>query len=382
MSRKDVRFGIIGGGLMGREFASATARWCHLLDPSSRPRIVALCARKPSTREWFQTHFPAITQFTADYREVLANPDVEAVYIAVPHHLHEEFYCAAIEAGKDVMGEKPFGIDLAANERILATLQAHPGRFVRCASEFPFYPALQAIGRMIEAGEFGRILGIESAFLHSSDLDLSKAINWKRQVATCGEYGCMGDLGIHTCHMPLRAGWRPLNVRAILSNIVTSRPDGKGGIAACETWDNATLLIKTEEPQTRERFPWTMRTWRLAPGEKNSWNFAVYGTAQSARFSTKQANTLEVMESRDGRQAWLQIDMGQETAYKTITGGIFEFGFSDSILQMFAAFLHERDGRPLASRFAGCVTPEETHWHHRLLTAALRSHQTGRTMEV
>ncbi len=66
-----------------------------------------------------------------------------------------------------------------------------------------------------------------------------------------GEYGCMGDLGMHVCHVPFRAGWIPRNVRAVLSNIVTERPDGRGGPAPCETWDNATLLCDAADPARR-----------------------------------------------------------------------------------------------------------------------------------
>ena len=73
---------------------------------------------------------------------------------------------------------------------------------------------------------------------------------------------------------------------------------------------------------------------------------------------------------------------GYQSAYKTLTGGIFEFGFGDAILQMWAAFHHELvHGRP-ASRFAGCATPEETAASHRIFTAALESHATGRTVEL
>ena len=80
------------------------------------------------------------------------------------------------------------------------------------------------------------------------------------------------------------------------------------------------------------------------------------------------------MEYRGAEQAWQHIDMGHETAFKSITGGIFEFGFSDSILQMWAAFLYElTEAKPL-QRFAACVTPEETNLSHRLFTAALKSH--------
>src|SRR5689334_6955954 len=155
---RTIRFGIIGGGLMGKEFASAAARWCRLIDPPARPEIVALAGQTEKSFGWFKANCPAITQYTTDYRQILASKNIDAVYIAVPHHLHREMYCAAIEAGKHLLGEKPFGIDLPACEAIVECYRKHPGVFVRCSSEFPFFPAAQKIADMTEAGAIGTIL--------------------------------------------------------------------------------------------------------------------------------------------------------------------------------------------------------------------------------
>ena len=379
---RTVRFGIIGCGLMGREFASAAARWCHLPEMDVRPEIVAVCDTNPRILEWYTRNFPSVQQATGDYRALFANAEVDAVYVAVPHHLHEEIFRAALEAGKHLMGEKPFGIDKAANDAILAVAARHPDRFVRCSSEFPFLPGLQRIGEMIDAKAFGTLLEVNSGFLHSSDLDPNKAINWKRIKEFNGAYGCLGDLGMHPCHMPFRAGWVPLNVRAILMNVIRERPDGKGGMAPCETWDNGTMFCEARDPDSGATFPLTIKTHRIAPGEKDTWYFEVLGTRACARFSSKNSNAIQVLEYTGGEQIWQHIDMGHETAFKSITGGIFECGFSDAILQMWAGFLYELDrGEPL-KRFAGCVTPEETALHHRLLTAALESQSTGKTVAV
>jgi predicted dehydrogenase len=379
---KRISFGIIGCGLMGREFASAAARWCHLTEMDVRPEIVAICDTNPKLFAWYRDNFPAIRQATGDYRELLANREVEAVYCAVPHSLHQELYCAAITAGKHLLGEKPFGIDRTANDAILACIAAHPGVFVRCSSEFPFFPAVQRMGQMIEAGSFGRIIEVNAGFLHSSDLDANKPLNWKRIIQLNGEYGCMGDLGMHVCHVPFRAGWIPQTVRAILSNIVPQRPDGRGGVAACETWDNATLLCDAADPTSGERFPMILKTQRIAPGEKDTWHLEILGTRASARFSTKNPKRLELLNYSGGEQVWGQIDVGYEPPFKTITGGIFEFGFCDAILQMWASFVYELEHKGLPSRFAGCVTPGETALSHRLFTAALESQRTAAVVAI
>ena len=122
---------------MGREFTSAAARWLHLTEMDVRPEIVAVCNRTSKKMGWFTENCPSVTQATTDYRELLANPKVDAVYVAVPHNLHKEIYVAAIEAGKHLMGEKPFGIDLPANAAINAVIAGRPEVFVRCASQFP-----------------------------------------------------------------------------------------------------------------------------------------------------------------------------------------------------------------------------------------------------
>ena len=197
-----------------------------------------------------------------------------------------------------------------------------------------------------------------------------------------GEYGCMGDLGMHACHVVFRAGWIPRNVRAILSNIIPQRPDGKGNMVPCETWDNAMLLCETRNPNSGQTFPWTFKTQRIAPGEKNTWYFEVLGTKSSVKFSTKQINTLHILEYNGGDQIWQIVDMGHETAFKSITGGIFEIGFSDLILQMWAAFLYELDNGKPETKFSGCVTPKETALSHRLFTAALKSQSSAETVEL
>jgi predicted dehydrogenase len=379
---RTINFGIIGCGLMGRELASAMARWCHLTEMDARPELVAVCDRNEAARQWMVDRIPSVRQSAADYRDLLANAAVEAVYCAVPHNLHQELYCAIIAAGKHLLGEKPFGMDQTANDAILACTATHPQPLVRCSSEMPFYPGAQRILAMAESGAFGRVIEVNSGFLHSSDLDPDKPINWKRLVEVNGEYGVMGDLGLHACHVPFRSGWQPRNVRAVLSNIVTERPDGRGGRVPCRTWDNATLLCEATDTAGGEPFPWTIRLQRIAPGEKNTWYVEIKGTRGCARFSTKNPKLLETLHYAGGEQIWQRTDIGYEPAFKAITGGIFEFGFSDACLQMLAAFTYElAHSRPLRPA-AGCLTPADTALSHRLFTAALESHRRQATVIV
>lgn len=381
MAKRSINFGIIGCGLMGREFGSAVARWCHLLHQDVMPRIVGVCDTSADMTAWFQESFDSVRIVTQDYRDLLADPAIEAIYCAVPHHVHERLYCECIEAGKHLFGEKPFGIDLAANTRILETISAHPEVLVRCSSELPFFPGAQKVIQAIREARFGTILEVQAGFLHSSDLDPQKPINWKRRIATNGAYGCMGDLGMHVLHIPLRAGWYPRNVRALLSNIVTERPDEHGRMVPCDTWDNATLVCEVQ--QGGQHFPMTLETKRIAPGESNTWYIRVLGTHYSIEFSTKYPRTLRFLPySAGSSQAWQVQDLGSQSAYPTITGGIFEFGFSDSVLQMWAAFCDELAHPDAMRQPFSCVTPEETAYSHRLFTAALDSQRMAQVIAL
>jgi predicted dehydrogenase len=372
---KKVGIGIIGGGLMGREMASAFARWCALTDVEVQPELVAVADLVEEVRHWF-SRIPSCTQLTADYYELLANPAVQVVYVAVPHHLHEKIYIDVLAAGKDLLAEKPFGIDLQSAQKILSVCESS-GRFVRCSSEFPFLPGAQRVYAAARSGQLGRVLEVVSGFHHSSDLDATKPANWKRLSKTCGEIGVLGDLGMHACHLPLRLGWRPERLFAQLQKGFPTRPDGKGGSTACDTWDNA--LLHTWTTINADPVPMRLEMKRLAPGETNSWFIEVLGTQGGARYSTAEPKTLWLFEAGK-EQYWKRTDLGFGMGFKTVTGGIFEPGFPDVIQQMWAAYLMEREGK-LGDRF-GCATPQEAVLSQQIFAAALKSQQHQTVVEV
>src|SRR5256714_12443665 len=302
-AKQTVRVGIIGGGLMGREAASAFGRWFVLEDFPAQVELVAVCDLQEQLLDWFG-QVPTVRLVTKDHKELLRSPDVDVVYVAVPHNLHERMYLDVLDARKDLLAEKPFGIDLKAAQTI-RDAAAKSKRFVRCSSEFPFLPGAQRALQAARSGQLGKLLEIHSCFWHSSDLDPTKPINWKRQTKFCGEIGVMGDLGMHVIHVPLRLGWRPKRVYAQLQKIYTERPDGKGGMAPCDTWDNA--LVHCDVEIAGREVPMRLETKRLAPGEMNTWYLEVLGTEGGVRYSTKETKTLWHFR-RGKEQVWERYD--------------------------------------------------------------------------
>lgn len=379
MTGSPVNVGIIGGGLMGREVAAALARWPALVDHPSLPRLTAVCDVNPAALDWFDSIGTVRTRVT-DYGDLLADDTLDVVYIAVRHDLHEQLYVDAIRAGKDLLGEKPFGIDLAAAGRIAAVAAAHPGVFVRCSSEMPFFPGAQAAVSRITAGDLGPLIEASCGLSHSSDLDLGKPVNWKRQQQFCGAAGVMNDLGMHALHVPLRLGWHPTGVYAVLQDLVHERPGPDCTPVPCDTMENATLLCTV--PRTGDAgggpLPLTLTMKRIDPGQKNSWSLRATGMSGGVAFSTRYPKTLRTMTLDGGEQVWQEVEMGSQAGWPTVTGGIFETGFSDAILQMWAAFLAERVGA-LGDRF-GCATVTEAVASHAVFAAALQSQEEQRAV--
>lgn len=377
MTGKKIGVGIIGGGLMGREIAAALQRWPALIDHPAEPELVAVCDINPAALEFFE-RIDTVQLTTTDHHELLADPRVDVVYIAVRHDLHERLYVDTVRAGKALLAEKPFGIDRAAADAVVAAIEENPQSFVRVSSEMPFFPGAQWAVDYVRAGGLGRIVEAKCTFLHSSDIDVNKPLNWKRQKQFCGDAGVLNDLGMHTWHVPLRLGWAPEKVVGILQDIVTERPGPDGSPQPCDTWDNA--VIHSWSRHDGAPFPLTTETKRIAPGQKNTWEFEAIGMSGGVRFSTKNPKQVEVFAFVDvpgvGReQSWQSVDAGSQSVWPTVTGPNFESGFSDAILQMWAAFLAEYLGE-LADGF-GCVRPEEAALTHRLFAAAIASHETG-----
>jgi len=367
---EQVRIGVVGGGLMGKELLALTRRWDALLDHPVRPDVVALADPAPAVQQWWRgVGVPLVTD---DYRRLLDDPDLDVLYLAVPHDLHERLYLDAVAAGKDFLGEKPFGIDLPAAERIVAAVE-ESSCFVRVSSELPFFPGAQRAAALVREGALGELLEVRSGLLHSSDLDRGKPINWKRRRQTCGEIGVMGDLGMHAAHLPLRLGWSPGTVYALLDDVVRSRPGPDGAPVPCDTWDNATLALTVDLGDRRVPMLW--ETKRIAPGHSNTWFFEAYGMDGGVRFSTRSPQVLQIFGLLGGQQAWSEVQPGHRSVWPTVTGAIFEFGFPDALLQMWAAFLAERAGA-LGGRF-GAATPREALTSHQIFAAALRSQATG-----
>ena len=122
-----------------------------------------------------------------------------------------------------------------------------------------------------------------------------------------------------------------------------------------------------------------VETKRMSPGSTDEWYIEIHGLECSAKFTTNEPNIFSYTQAVGKEQAWCKLNIGYKPQFATITGGIFEFGFTDAILQMWCSFIKELTGEEVEF---GCFTLEETKQSHELLTAALKSHKEKRVVEL
>jgi xylose dehydrogenase (NAD/NADP) len=101
------------------------------------------------------------------YEELLADPNIDAVYIPLPNHLHKEWTIKAAKAGKHVLCEKPFAMDAAEAQEMVEACAA-AGVLLAEAFMYRHHPRYEAIQEIVKSGEIGEIRGIHGAFTFNS----------------------------------------------------------------------------------------------------------------------------------------------------------------------------------------------------------------------
>lgn len=171
-----------------------------------------------------------------DYREMLGRPDLNAVDICLPHHLHAEAIVAAAEAGKHILCEKPLCLTPAEADRIQRSIAAS-GVTLMCAHNGLYLPAVARAAELIAQGALGRVYELRTTDSFANDFDPAN-MGWRARRETSGG-GELIDTGYHPTYLLLYlASGRPAEVTAMLS---------KHRLAFMEGEDSARVLIRFDD---------------------------------------------------------------------------------------------------------------------------------------
>jgi UDP-N-acetyl-2-amino-2-deoxyglucuronate dehydrogenase len=205
---KKINLGIIGCG--GIAFFTALI---GKLD--ARIRLVACCDVRSEQLKQFSSRF-GIRQSYTDYRELLASPDVDAVYLSVPHYLHYEMILAAVAAGKVVLTEKPLTRTLAEGKALIGQLGDAK---VGVNYQYRYDRSAHALARAMQAGKLGKVHSVRINIPWHRTEEYFANAPWHRTIARAGG-GTLITQGSHLLDLALWAlDDAPVSAMAYITNV-------------------------------------------------------------------------------------------------------------------------------------------------------------------
>ncbi|MFF1823639.1 Gfo/Idh/MocA family protein [Kribbella sp. NPDC058245] len=174
-----------------------------------------------------------------DYREMLANEEVDAVDICLPHHLHRDAIVAAAEAGKHILCEKPLCLSAEEAADVRRAVEAG-GVTLMSAHNQLFMPAVAKAKELLEAGTIGTVYEVRTTDSFYNDFDPS-SMGWRASSKTSGG-GELIDTGYHPTYLMLHlAGGMPVEATAMLSTHRLKFMEGEDSAQVLIRFDNGVV---------------------------------------------------------------------------------------------------------------------------------------------
>jgi predicted dehydrogenase len=194
---KQIRWGILGTGRIAHDFAVG-------LRDAPGAVLAAAGSRTKESAQAFARELGATSAY-GSYEELVHAPDVDIIYIGTPHPMHADNAKLALRAGKAVLCEKPFTMNLREAEEVVA-LARTSNLFLMEAMWTRFMPALAEVRRIIASGEIGTVSQVHADFGIPATTEPGHRVN-NRELGG----GALLDLGIY-----------PLSIACVLLGKVTS----------------------------------------------------------------------------------------------------------------------------------------------------------------
>jgi predicted dehydrogenase len=302
--------GLISVGWMGK-LHSRAYQAVPLVYPELkiRPRFVR-AADTAADRADYAREVLGYAEAGTDYRDVLADPDVDVVSICAPNMLHREIGVAAARAGKPFWIEKPAGRDASETAEVAAAAQA-AGVTTSIGYNYRHAPAVERVRELIAAGQLGRITNVRAVFFNSYAAEPNGALSWRFRREQAGS-GALGDLLSHVVDLMQYVVAPISEVSSLLSTVYAQRPilpmgsathfaviqDGEMG--EVENDDYVAALVRFGGGARAVGAVGTLEASRVSVGPHCGLGFEIYGTGGSAIWNFEQMNELRLCLDRGG----------------------------------------------------------------------------------
>ena len=290
-----------------------------------------------------------VDRVSADYEQLLKDPEIDAVHICTPNPLHYPIAKAALKAGKHVLCEKPLATSVA-EARELVKLAAQTGLRNCTFHNLRFYPMIQQARRMVESGALGEILIVQGTY--SQDWLLYETDwNWRLIAKEGGPSRCLADIGSHWCDgMEHVTGQR---ITSLCADIQTFYKTRKRPKRAVDTFSGKTLRpedyedvpVDTEDYAAvmfhmGERTRGSFTVSQVSAGRKNSYRFEIFGTKGGVAWDGEHQDALWIGHRSSANEIMLKDPSLLDPAarpYADLPGGHSE-GYDDTFKQLFRRF--------------------------------------------
>ena len=308
--RHDVGVGLISVGWMGRLHSRAYQALPYVYPETGiRPRLVHAADTAPD-RVDYATDVLGYARGGTDYREVLADPEVDVVSICAPNMLHREIGLAAAQAGKPFWIEKPVGRNVGDTAAVAAAANA-AGLVTSIGFNYRHAPAVEHSRELVASGAVGRVTNVRAVFFSGYASEPKGALSWRFNRGLAGS-GALGDLLSHVVDLMQYVVGPVAEVTALTSTVYSERPilpmgsathfavieDGELG--PVENEDYAAALVRFADDAQGAGAVGTLEASRTIVGPQCGLAFELYGTDGSLTWNFEQMNELRLCLGRGG----------------------------------------------------------------------------------
>jgi predicted dehydrogenase len=275
-----VRIGVIGCGVGALHLEG------YLQEP--RAKIMAIAGLDEDRCAQLVQQFNIPHRYR-DYRDMLANPDIDAVSVAVPNHLHAEVALAALEAGKHVLVEKPLARTIEEAESIVEA-GARSGKVLGTIFDKRGRGDMEYVGTLARSGHFGEIYYVKASWVRRSGIPGLGSWFTKKELSGGGP---LIDLGVHMLDLSLWMLGNPEVTTITASTYAKLGPQGKGNwprgrftsVAGAEygVEDLATAFLRTSSGATVQ----LEVSWAAFMHETDAFAIEIMGDKGGARVYVK-----------------------------------------------------------------------------------------------
>lgn len=297
--------GLIGAGFMGKAHSLAYAAMPMFFWPAPAMPVRKTIAEATEPLAEEASRRFGFEKYTADWREVVEDPEIDVIDIATPNHLHAEIAIAAAKAGKHIISEKPLA---RTSEEARAMYEAvrDAGVVHMVAFNYRRTPAVALAKKFIEEGSIGRITNFRGTYLQDWSADPSSPLSWRFQKKIAGS-GALGDIATHVIDLARYLVGDVAQVNALLSTFITERPLQASGADALGTVTGGEgprgAVDVDDEVMTMIRFSngavGSIEATRNAHGRNNFITFEIHGTEGSILFNYERRDELQVSFAND-----------------------------------------------------------------------------------